>query len=398
MISGSYIGNGIDGRTISGLGFRPEVIMIMSGNGTAIRTSTMSGDATKIGGAFFSVTSNLVQSLTGDGFTIGNDTFVNTNGDTYHWVAFGAGDNLDVGQYTGNGSSQTVGNIGFQAETAFVFGVGATQVVYRTNQSTSTFDLSNNGAFASAITSFGATSFDVGNSSSTNQSSTAYHYFAFNEATSYFKTGTYTGNGSDNRNITGVGFESEFVITKATSINNFAIGKTESTGYNTDVNVAGTFNQLQALQSDGFQIGTDAAVNQNGASYMYMAWRQHDAAIIVDTTSDSTTGSTTSSINALRAAKGADGQISLREAILAANATRNVNGVEDEIQFAINSSGSQVISVGSTLSVTDGIVIDGTTQSGWVQNSFIPIVLDGNNGVYNGISLGSGAFGSTIRD
>ena len=176
-------------------------------------------------------------------------------------------------------------------------------------------------------------------STTTNQSSSAYHYFAFNETSSYFKTGTYTGTGADNRNVTGVGFESEFVIVKATSVNAFAIGKTESTGYNTDANVAGATNQLQALQSDGFQVGTDANVNQNTTSYMYLAWRQHDAALIVDTASTANDG-TTSSINNLRANMGADGKISLREAILAANATRNVNGVADEIYFQIDGSGT----------------------------------------------------------
>ncbi|MDX1930867.1 MAG: VCBS domain-containing protein [Pirellulaceae bacterium] len=397
LISGSYVGNGIDDRTIAGLGFRAEVIIVMSSNGTIIRTSTMAGDVSKVGGSATAVISNAIQSLTSDGFTVGTNSGVNTNGVTYHWVAFGAGDNLDVGLYTGNGTSQTISNVGFQAESAFVFGESGSQTVFRTNQNANTFDLSNNGAYASSITSFGTDSFAVGNSVATNQNAINYHYFAFNDNANYFRTGTYTGNGLDDRNITGVGFESEFIIIKATSANNFAIGKTESTGYNVNANVAGSTNQTQALQSDGFQVGSDATVNQNGTSYMYLAWRQHDAAIIVDTTSDSTTGSTTSSINALRASQGADGQISLREAILAANATRNVNGVEDEIQFAISGSGTQVISVASTLSVTDGVSIDGTTQSGWVQDSFMPIVLDGNNGAYSGLTLSSTADGSLIR-
>ncbi len=396
FISGSYTGNGVDNRTIAGIGFRPEVVIVMSGNGTAIRTSTMSGDTTKIGGAFTAVTSDILQSLTGDGFTVGTSAYANANGTTYHWVAYGAGDNLDVGRYTGNGTSQTISTIGFQSETAFVFGEGGTQVVFRTNQSANTFDLSNNGAFASAITAIGADSFAVGNSSSTNQSSTAYHYFAFNEATSYFKTGTYTGNGVDNRNITGVGFESEFLITKATSVNSFAIGKTESTGYNTDANVAGAINQLQALQSDGFQVGTDATVNQNGTSYMYLAWRQHDAPLIVDTTSDTSNGTTTS-INALRANRGADGRISLREAIAATNATRNVNNTPAQIFFQISGSGNQTITVtGSDLaSITGAVMIDASTQSGYANAPRISLV-DGDSRS-NGLTLASGSDGSTIR-
>ncbi len=323
MISGSYTGNGIDNRTIAGLGFRPEVVIVMSSNGTAIRTSTLSGDATKIGTISGGVLTDVIQSLTGDGFTIGTSSYANSNAVTYHWVAFGAGDHLDVGAYTGNGTSQTINNVGFQAETVFTFAQFGYHTLFRTSQSASTFDLSNSAAYTGGITSFGADGFSVGNSLSVNQSTIAYHYFAFNESTNYFKTGSYTGNGADNRNITGVGFESEFLITKATSANSFAIGKTESTGYNVDANVAGATNQIQALQSDGFQVGTDPTVNQNTTSYMYMAWRQNDAALIVDTSSTISDGITTS-INNLRANMGADGRISLREAILATNATRNV--------------------------------------------------------------------------
>ncbi len=396
LISGSYVGNGIDNRTIAGLGFRAEVLIVMSSSGTVVRTSTMAGDMSKIGAAYTAVIADAIQSFTSDGFTVGTSSYANTNGVTYHWVAFGAGDNLDVGQYTGNGTSQTISNVGFQAESAFVLGESGSQIVYRTNQNSNTYDLSNNGAYASSITSFGTDSFAVGNSVATNQNAINYHYFAFNDNANYFRTGTYTGNGLDDRNITGVGFESEFIIIKATSTNNFAIGKTESTGYNVNANVAGGTNQTQALQSDGFQIGSDATVNQNGISFMYLAWKQNDIPLFVTTTADTSDGTTTSNL-ALRANHGGDGAISLREAILAANATRNVNGDEDEIQFAISGSGTQVISVASALSVTDGVSIDGTTQSGWVQNSFMPIVLDGNNGAYSGLTLSSTADGSLIR-
>jgi hypothetical protein len=398
MISGSYTGNSVDNRTIAGLGFRPEVIFVMSSNGSLVRTSTMAGDTTKVGGASMAVITDGIQSLTGDGFTIGTDSRANSSGVTYHWVAYGAGDNLDVGFYAGNGTSQTISNVGFQAETAFVIGESGSQTVFRTNQSANTFDLSNNGAYASSITSLGTDSFAVGNSVTTNQSAINYHYFAFNENTSYFKTGTYTGNGADNRNITGVGFESEFLIVKGTSVNNFAIGKTESTGYNTDANVAGATNQTQALQTDGFQVGSDATVNQNAVTYMYLAFRQHDAPLIVDTTSDSSDG-TTISINALRASKGADGSISLREAIVATNNTRNVNATADAINFAINGTGVQTITVGATglAAISDAVIIDAWTQSGWNNSPLIELNGNDTGTTKEGFDLVSGSSGSTIR-
>ncbi len=395
LISGSYVGNGIDDRTIAGLGFRAEVIIVMSSNGTIIRTSTMAGDVSKVGGSATAVISNAIQSLTSDGFTVGTSSGVNTNGVTYHWVAFGAGDNLDVGLYTGNGTSQTISNIGFQAETAFVLGESGSQTVLRTNQNANTFDLSNNGAYAGGITSFGSDNFAVGNSLATNQNAINYHYFAFNDNANYFRTGTYTGTGLDNRNITGVGFESEFVIVKATSTNNFAIGKTESTGIQRRCQRAGATNQTQALQSDGFQVGSDATVNQNGTSFMYLAWKQNDVPLFVTTTADTTGGTTTSNL-ALRANQGGDSAISLREAITATNATRNVNGDIDEINFAISGSGVRTITLASTLPyLTDAVKVDAWTQAGW--NNSPLIELNGNGASSYGFVLDTTSDGSTVR-
>ncbi len=58
--------------------------------------------------------------------------------------------------------------------------------------------------------------------------------------------------------------------------------------------------------------------------------------VVVDTTSDAADGTTTSLTN-LAAARGADGRISLREAIFATNATANVNAsTPDRIVFAID--------------------------------------------------------------
>ncbi len=122
LISGSYVGNGhrqshnLWPWLPRGSHHRDEH------NGTIIRTSTMAGDMSKNRWCATAVISDAIQSLTSDGFTVGTNSGVNTSGVTYHWIAYGAGDNVDVGLYTGNGTSQTISNVGFQAETAFVLG------------------------------------------------------------------------------------------------------------------------------------------------------------------------------------------------------------------------------------------------------------------------------------
>ena len=85
---------------------------------------------------------------------------------------------------------------------------------------------------------------------------------------------------------------------------------------------------------------------------------------------------------------------SFRQAILDANANAGV----DTITFSIAGSGTQVINIASVLpTITDQIIINGTTQTGYVAGSFVPIVIDGNNLNTNGLTLGVGSSGSTIR-
>ncbi|MFK7889574.1 MAG: DUF4347 domain-containing protein, partial [Granulosicoccus sp.] len=83
---------------------------------------------------------------------------------------------------------------------------------------------------------------------------------------------------------------------------------------------------------------------------------------------------------------------SLRQAISDAN----TNSGADTINFNIPGSGTQIIDVGSTLTITDTVVIDGTTQAGWSAGSFIPVVIDADGGNFVGLRLTNIADGSTI--
>ena len=405
MITGSYTGNGADNRTISGLGFRPEAVLILPdlAEQGVIRTSAMAGDASKRLASAIALEANLIQSLTSDGFTIGTDNSVNQSTRTYHWIAFGAGADLDVGAYTGTGSNRSVSGAGFSPEMAWIISGGASSMRWEHSLGTDTYDFSTGNYGTAGITGLTADGFSVDGSAAVNQSATAMYYIAWNQNSSYFTLGSYVGNGVDNRNITGVGFEPELVFTRELGGSNYMDYKPESTGYNVDRTIfgdgwVGGANYIQALQTDGFQVGTNNEVNRNGTSYTYFAFKQKDAPLIVDTTSDTSDGTTTS-INALRANMGADGKISLREAIAATNATRNVNGIVDEVQFAIPGTGVQTITVGSTAlpTITDGLKLDAWTEPGYTTSPLIELN-GGNTGTTkDGLSLQSGSAGSTIR-
>ena len=122
--------------------------------------------------------------------------------------------------------------------------------------------------------------------------------------------------------------------------------------------------------------------------------------LTVNTVSDVDDGTTTS-VDALIANPGGDGKISLREAIIAANATSG----PDIIKFEIVGDGPHTITLstaeGALPSITDVIAIDGTSESGYINAPIIEIdgsVLSAQAGdAYNGLHLDAGSSGSTIQ-
>ncbi|MCA9064741.1 MAG: right-handed parallel beta-helix repeat-containing protein, partial [Planctomycetaceae bacterium] len=146
------------------------------------------------------------------------------------------------------------------------------------------------------------------------------------------------------------------------------------------------------------QVGIDAFAAYGATSEFSSNAILVPQGLIVDTTSDVQDGDT-SSITALYTDKGADGRISLREAILAANNT--ANGISpDEIHFSIPdalTAGVHRISVTSPLpEISEALVIDATTEPDFAGTPVV--MLDGNNAVVaDAITIGTNADGSTIR-
>ena len=121
------------------------------------------------------------------------------------------------------------------------------------------------------------------------------------------------------------------------------------------------------------------------------------ATVTVTTATDNndsgiTSGNASHTITWLNANKGTDNQISLREAIIAAN---NTTGA-DTVAFSIGT-GSQTISLsGSALNtITEQITLDGWTQSGYSSTPLI--VIDANGIVGDGFVLASTADNCIIR-
>jgi len=92
------------------------------------------------------------------------------------------------------------------------------------------------------------------------------------------KTGKYTGDGLDNRNIDiGVNLSAKtyvWVVIKWSGVSK-AVHRSTSEGADFALvfdAAGGSANTIQAFTATGFQVGTDATVNTNGNNYRYMAF------------------------------------------------------------------------------------------------------------------------------
>ena len=201
-----------------------------------------------------------------------------------------------TGTYTGNGTTAgntlAVSGVGFTPKLIFVWsyqtGVGETGIYVTSTALMTGADrflmMGDNGVPINQTAYDRFESIDA--DGFTVRYGSDYHALNKNGATYYYvclggddvNSGSYTGNGSDNRNITGVGFEPVFALTAGG--NDHHTFKLNSTGASTDAaqylyNAANTSNTIQALQSDGFQVGT-ALSNTNGTVYYWFAIKGGD--------------------------------------------------------------------------------------------------------------------------
>ena len=282
VATGTYTGDGIDNRAITGVGFQPDVVIVKgdtSATRAVARAATMTGDQTKPLTGVLSLVTNRIQSLDLDGFTIGTYAAVNTSGVTYRWIAFkAAAGELKVGSYTGNGTGQSITGIGFSPDYVAMLGSNADNAIHRSSTMTTAYRFNDPAAGVDSLNSLDADGFSVGSHAQVNASGITYHYLAWNVLPGKVAAGSYSGDGLDDRSITGVGFLPEYVIIKANATGaacDRGVHRPSSISTDSTLNftTANSFaNGIQTLQPDGFQLGTDCTVNTSGATYHYIAF------------------------------------------------------------------------------------------------------------------------------
>ncbi len=97
-----------------------------------------------------------------------------------------------------------------------------------------------------------------------------------------------------------------------------------------------------------------------------------------------------------------DGVTSLREAIISANSTANLNSTPDEIHFNIpgNNPANHIIQLSSALpTISDAVIIDGTTDpdDAATNSPIIEIRGDATNTEFNGFTINGSGSGTTLK-
>jgi hypothetical protein len=276
VATGSYTGNATADRTIGGIGFQPDMVIVKSSGGqeAICRTSSMpSGNAKPLGTASGLVT-NTIKTFVSSGFTVGTASTVNANSSTYHYLALKSlAGRMAVGSYAGNNAaSQSITGLGFRPEVVMLFSSGTNVAALRL-AAMSASHFFQGGTSTTIITSLDSNGFTVGTHGSANANGNTYYYVALKSGTDFLVSGSYTGNGTDNRSINS-GFRPDYLFIG--NGNNYpSIHRTDEVSGDATLQftaAADAANMIQAFESSGFQVGNDNSTNRNAVSYFYLAF------------------------------------------------------------------------------------------------------------------------------
>jgi hypothetical protein len=313
----TYSGNGSNPRTLTGVGFQPDLIWfkcrqannhnwfdVIRGSDKIIQSSTSNVEATSTA---------LLTSFDSDGFTVNTDDGVNGSGKTYaswNWKAGGTAvsntdgsitssvsANQDAGfsivSWTGSGANATIGHsLGAVPKMIIIrrrTGSSTNWIVYHEsigNNNELFLNLSNASTSSTRFQSTSPTSsvFSVSSNSAVNESSQSIIAYCFAEKQGYSKFGSYTGNGSTDGTFIYTGFKPSWIMFKRSdAVQDWYIYDNKRSSFNVaqaqlDAMDAGAEGSLLSgdFLSNGFKFrSASSAFNTSGGTYIYMAFAEN---------------------------------------------------------------------------------------------------------------------------
>ena len=285
---GDYLGNGSSPRLIQ-TGFQPDIVIVKRSTNAVAGTFRTVGMTDNYGQYFMATaqdtTGALFTTFSSNGFNVGATN--NVSGGIYHYIAFkNVSGSINVGSFTGNGTSQSISSVGFSPEFVITKNTTAATPVSAVcngedSYGNNSFYFTDTANVVGAITSLDSDGFSVGSNATANGSGNLIFWMAFNDATTInssgtFKmaTGTYVGNGNYTT-INGLGFAPDLVIIKGDTTQAGVFRTTQHNGDVTSYLDSATADfalGIQTLNPDGFSVGTSATVNSNGVNYYWTAY------------------------------------------------------------------------------------------------------------------------------
>jgi hypothetical protein len=317
-----YTGDGAASRSITGVGFQPDWVWVKT---RSVSDNHNVFDAVRgVQKRLFSNLTNAEDSTSGtltsfdsDGFSLGSNLDMNTNGVTlvaWNWKANGAGvsntdgtitstvsANTDSGfsivTYTGNGTAGATVGHGLGVTPAMVIIksrslTGSTpsanwavwhQSISQAIQTSTTIVLNSYTGAIYLNFNFGSSSYSI--DAQINGSTQTYVAYCFAEVEGFSKFGSYTGNGSADGPFVYTGFRPAWVLIKQSSAageNWRLIDSTRSPFNQANKHLAPSSSAAESTEtgwdivSNGFKLrNADAHQNGNGATYIYAAFAEN---------------------------------------------------------------------------------------------------------------------------
>lgn len=272
---GRYTGDDAATQAITGLGFQPDLLIVKADGayqGWMAHKDMSAGDAKGLVGSPALVTDR-ISSLDAGGFTVGTHDESNKASVIYYFIAFQESADLEVGSFVGTGS-ETITGLSFQPEMVWLMGSASgdnsTAVLKSVDHDNATTDWDGYDAWdhIGSMTSDGFSTNWRTNGSAT------YYWAAFNEGASSFEHGEFTGNASDDREISAPGFQPDFTMMIANGngvpqfrTRNMAINESMSFDAN-----GMSSNRIQKTTPNGFELGTDNSVNESSTKITWLAY------------------------------------------------------------------------------------------------------------------------------
>lgn len=278
---GTYTGTGAV-LSVTGFGFQPKFLVLKGDAATNAFYKTDQEAANEYGKMSGGITSsaNYIRTLDADGFTLGNSTDLNNSGVTYYYFAFG-GTSVVTGNYTGDGGtnrdlSVTTFTPCYVHSARYTVAVAPKWKCNNTSANAQNWDQQ---AGTNLIPQINADGFRV--TGNQNLNTYVYRYVCIEKIAGQSNCGNYTGNGADNRNITGLGFDPILVLNKLDGRNNSenrvgVFRTTDHVGDSScycDAATANAANLIQSFITDGFQVGSDGNVNLNNDVQYWVAFK-----------------------------------------------------------------------------------------------------------------------------